>query len=82
MGLIIVGVFAGLMSGAGVWLWSRKVRQVMLYEANELLKKQQVLLEESKAKSATDTQKIGDLEYQLRRVKQDLAAAQQLNNQQ
>jgi len=82
VGLIIVGVFAGLMSGAGVWLWSRKVRQVMLYEANELLKKQQVLLEESKAKSATDTQKIGDLEYQLRRVKQDLAAAQQLNNQQ
>ena len=82
MGLIIVGVFAGLMSGAGVWLWSRKGRQVMLYEANELLKKQQVLLEESKAKSATDTQKIGDLEYQLRRVKQDLAAAQQLNNQQ
>ncbi len=82
MGLIIVGVFAGLMSGAGVWLWSRKGRQVMLYEANELLKKQQVLLEESKAKSATDTQKIADLEYQLRRVKQDLAAAQQLNNQQ
>lgn len=81
MGLIIVGVFAGLMSGAGVWLWSRKGRQVMLYEANELLKKQQVLLDESKAKSATDTQKIADLEYQLRRVKQDLAAAQQLNNQ-
>jgi len=79
--LIIVGVFSGLMTGAGVWLWSRKGRQVMLYEANELLKKQQALLDESKAKSVADKQKIADLEYQLRRVKQDYAAAQQLNNQ-